>query len=222
MSSSQRYRLEHPDGGAELASIIIETESVTLTRKDEAKPRSKGKPTRIPLAKCQGGSLELEAKAQALKLQAEGFVLIDADADFAGNGEKALYMVIRRSKAEEAIDYLTGVELPPGVTVGPYDGHGVTVRTDDGTTFRVAKEQDSTAVLGRDGPTTALALLLHHEGLADLTYDRESNEVRPMTTNVACSLAGAQREDIAEFLRERGLMSLGTVRSGQVAQAILM
>ncbi len=220
----RHYRLEHPEGLHEVATITVEAEAVTVTRRVES-TRSKGQPVRIPTKMCQGGSVELEARVQQLKLQAAGFTFVrEEDADPNQGKSNFLYVVVRRTFIGEAIDYVTGAELPPGVQVGPYVNGQVVVSDVQGNSFRLDTARDFTAVLATDAPLSALAMLLLNRGIAELVHETDPTPAGSqfVGNRELFKLAQALPDDLRSFVAEAGITHPGTIVSVEVSAAVLL
>jgi len=218
------YKRSLPDGSTEVATISIESDAVTVAIRDPAR-RSKGKHVRCPLKHCKGGSPELEGRAQALKLQAEGFVFDKEEGDSSTVDDQALlYVIIRKKNIPDAVEYVTGYELPVGVSVTKMPAGGWRVHDSSNQELYLVDGCDSTSVLLMNSPLVAVALLLCNEALADLSYETTPGPAgtKVVSPQVMFALAQTLDPELTEFLIAKGITPPGVVKAHGVARAILL
>jgi len=216
--------LSSSGGIDEEASISIESDAVTVAIRNTA-TRSKGKPIRIPLKLCKGESPELEARAQAMKLQAEGFIYTrDNGAVSSTDNQAMLYVIVRKGSIPDAIEYVTGYELPPGVAVNRLPGGGVRVRDPSSQELLLVDGQDSSSVVLMNSPLVAVAMLLCKEGLAEIAHETAPGPAGTRTVEPSALYGLAQTIDkgLNEFLMDKGIMPPGVVNTQSVTRAVLM
>lgn len=224
MKRFYRRELSSTGGIDEEATISIESDAVTVAVRDITS-RSKGKPVRIPLKLCKGESPELEARAQAMKLQAEGFTFTRDDGAVSSTDNQAmLYVIVRKGDIPAVIDYVTGYELPPGVAVNRLPGGGVRVRDQSSQELLLVAGQDSSSILLMNSPIVAVAMLLCHEGLAVLAHETAPGPAgtRAVEPSALYGLAQTIDKGLNEFLKAKGITPPGVVNTQAVTRAILL
>lgn len=219
----RHFRLVHPGGLDEVATISTEPEAVTVTRRVES-TRSKGRPVRIPIKLCQGGSVELEARVQQQKLVGEGFTFDRDDETVLDGRESYLYLVVHRQHSGDVIDHVTGSTMPPGIQVGSYAAGRVDVSDSRGTRIALDVTRDASAVSASDSPLAALALIWCHEGWAELALEvyPTPGGTKAVDHRQLYELAQALPEELRDFVLESGVARPGLIGSGAVAEAVLL
>lgn len=219
------------DTTQEEATVSIETDvdsnepvAVTVTRKTIGS-KSKGKPIRIPLKRCRGESVEQEARVQEVTLQAQGFQFRrdDGEASSAADGP-FVYIRVPAEKAEEVVEWMTGCQLPNGVSV-----HRV---SQDTTLLRDAQNGEICASLTRSedrvvtstSPLAAVAYLLGERGLATIFAEHTfaPNKTEMLTPAVRAGLIGRLPVDCQDYLTEAGLQTVGVVKAAAITAAVML
>ena len=218
------FERSHPEGGKEVATISIESDAVTVAIRD-ASSRSKGSPVRYPLKFCKGGSPELEGRAQALKLQTEGFTFVREEGASSNTDNQALlYVNIRKENIPDAVEYVPGFELPPGVDVSklPMGGWKVSDTTNQDIVLVDGKATNS--ILLMNSPLVGVALLLFQEGLAVLAHETAPGPAgtKAVEAKALYGLAQTLDPELFGFLASKGIAPPGVVNTQGVARAVLL
>jgi hypothetical protein len=216
------YRLHKDDGEDEIATITVESEAITVTRKKETST-SKGKPTRTPRKLCAGESVQQEARVQQLKLEHEGFVYESTsnEGDVVPD-EPLLYVVIRQEHFADVIEFVTGSQLPPGVSY-KYVNDVLLVR-DDVDMIKVQRSAPtSSAVVKLSGGIAALALVLCHRGWAELTHETQPGPTGSERVDPKRLFRAARRlpAEFSDYMTELGVTIPGVLQATDVPRAVL-
>lgn len=209
---------------AEKASITIEAEAVTVARW-VAGSRSKGKPLRIPSKHCRDRSPQIEARVQAGLLMKDGFVFESEDGTMpGGDGKAVLYVIIRTERIDEAIEYVTGSELPPRLSMQRLSDGRVRVIDvqEQEITLQPGCELCSVTTMSSD--LVALVLLLSHHGIAEVSHDActGTNGETVVDAKNIYRIATLLQSETTEFLVSQGIQPPGVLTSQHVSRAVLL
>lgn len=219
------FRKSFEDGRQEVATVVQDTDAVTVARRDAA-TRSLGHPKRIPVKLCQGQSVAQEARAQELLLQGEGFEFdpTASDGDVDGADDNFIYLAVRKDKVDAAIECMAERDLPGVRSQRSLTSGTLTVADGAGQLFVLRSGHDASAVVRAQGPMAAVALILQANGYADLAYEQKGgpNKAESVTPLVARSLAKKLDPEMQTFLEAEGVVFQAVINSPAIRPAILM
>lgn len=218
----------HNNGVLEkIATIAVETEAVVVSIRNEGS-RSKGKPTRIPVALIEDGNLENEAFRQASMLEMKGYVA-QSSTDWEGN-QAAFYLAVRQQEGDKAnacFDALVKAQDQlkriKGLNITPLSSSCIYV-SDGRNKMSIGPGQpNESKVIHRDTPMMAVALLLAQRDAAKLIVDTAEGGVELQTVaqirSVAASLPDAT---IREVMEELGVIAFRGPTVAPSARAVLL
>ena len=206
------YKHVGENGVVTIATISIEAESVTITRKEQGS-RSKGKPIRVPVKLCRDGSTEQEARLRGAALMEEGFSFDREEAtgsQFAMVGHQ-FYWRLDKVEARQLMELLGDFGEVPGLTARR-STHDLVLVNDEYQELKVSAVHGVTTLLDPGTPFLAVAFVAASKGIGSLSKDVEGTATLAVTARDVYAESLSMTPELRQYLEGAGVSAPGVIR----------
>lgn len=206
------YKHVGDNGVVTIATISIEAESVTITRK-ESGSRSKGKPTRVPVKLCRDGSTEQEARLRGAALMEEGFAFDREEAtgsQFAMVGSQ-YYWRLNKAEARQLIELLCDSHDVPGLSARR-STHDMVLVDAEQRELKISAIQGVKTLLMPGTPFLAVAFVAASKGIGSLVKDVDGTAAQAVGARDVYIESLSMGTELQQYMADAGVSAPGVIR----------
>ena len=200
-------------GEVTLATVSIEEESVTVTRKAQGS-RTKGKPIRIPRKLCREGDPAVEGRVRGLALLGEGFVFEREEdgKDLFSSPQGSYYYTLSKDRVRQLIDDLVQLGEPPGLTARR-GTHELIFMDQDYREFQLHAGQGVSALVMANSPLSLIPIAALALGYGELVFSIDGTSTTAIEARELFAKTYSMPSAHRQYLEQAGVTVPGVAKA---------